>query len=260
MRVECGKRKEECGKRNVERDCCKSILTPHSSLLLPRKIFLRKIDRGIDEPSEAGHDEGQPEEELEAGGELVDEDADGGRDGHSEVVGEAVVADALGTSAGGQHVDGDSRIGDGQGAEGPAVERADDSEQQQSGRGKIAGKEDGEGAEADHQHRLTGEGVDDVTAKRSAQQSRDGVAREHEADHVLCCAEVFTQIERQQWSQDIECEEQREVRYHHLDIVPIPKPVHHSATIFLRDEPKMMYCVLPAMVPSFCPQRKGQSS
>ena len=30
--------------------------------------------------------------------------------------------------------------------------------------------------------------------------------------------------------------------------------------MFLKDEPKMIYCVLPAMVPSFYPQRKGQSS
>ena len=33
-----------------------------------------------------------------------------------------------------------------------------------------------------------------------------------------------------------------------------------SLTIFFSDEPKMIYCVLPAMVPSFCPHRKGQSS
>ena len=215
-------RKEEGGTRNEitwkGSVCGRSILLPRSSFLLPRKF-----DRSIDQPAEAGHDEGQPEEELEAGGELVDEDADGGRDSHSEVVGETVVADALGTAAGGQHVDGDSRVGDGQGAEGPAVEGADDGEQQKRGRGEIACKEDGEGAEADHQHRLAGEGVDDVTAKRSAQQSRDGVAREHEADHVLCCAEMLAQIERQQWREHIERKEQREVRRHHLTVVLVPQ-------------------------------------
>ena len=33
-----------------------------------------------------------------------------------------------------------------------------------------------------------------------------------------------------------------------------------APTIFFKAEPKMIYWVLPAMVPSFCPQRKGQSS
>ena len=33
-----------------------------------------------------------------------------------------------------------------------------------------------------------------------------------------------------------------------------------SPAICLKAEPKIMYCVLPAIVPSFCPQRKGQSS
>ena len=34
----------------------------------------------------------------------------------------------------------------------------------------------------------------------------------------------------------------------------------YSPTIFFSEDPKMMYWVLPAIVPSFCPQRKGQSS
>jgi Na+/H+-translocating membrane pyrophosphatase len=35
---------------------------------------------------------------------------------------------------------------------------------------------------------------------------------------------------------------------------------YFGMTMSFSAEPKMMYCVLPAMVPSFCPQRKGQSS
>lgn len=38
------------------------------------------------------------------------------------------------------------------------------------------------------------------------------------------------------------------------------RPSYLEETMLRKDELNMIYCVLPAMVPSFCPQRKGQSS
>ena len=63
-------------------------------------------------------------------GVTIEEDADRGRDSHSQIVGHSVIADAFGTSAGGQHVDGNGRVGHGEGAKGAAMQCADDGEQQ----------------------------------------------------------------------------------------------------------------------------------
>ena len=149
---------------------------PREFRLVAHDLLVRELDRRIDEPARTGHDKSQPEEQFEAVGIFVDEDADGGRNGHREVVAQPVVADTLSTTAGGQHVDGRRRVGHGKRAEGTTMKCTHNRKQQQGGSRQIASKEDGEGAEADHQYRAAGEGIDEITAEGTEEERRDGIA------------------------------------------------------------------------------------
>lgn len=102
---------------------------PRELRLVAHNLLLRKTDRRVDPPPYAGHDEGYPEEQLEAVGNLIKEDADGRGDGHREIVAQTVIADALSAATGGQHIDGCRRVGHRQSTEGAAVERPDDRKQ-----------------------------------------------------------------------------------------------------------------------------------
>ena len=87
------------------------------------------------------------------------------------------------------------------------MQRSHDGEQQERRGCQIAGKEDGEGREAYHQHRFTRKSIDHIATERAHHQRRDGIAREHQSYHVLGGAEMLTQVERQQRCQHIEGEE-----------------------------------------------------
>ena len=153
----------------------------------------------------------------------IEEDADRGRNSHSQIVGHAVVADAFGTPAGGQHVDGNGRVGHSEGTKGTTMQRADDGKQQERGGRQITSEEDGEGRVADQQHGLSWKGIDNKAAERAEQQRRQRIARQHQADDVLCRTEVLAEIERQQRREDIEGKEQRKIRRHHLAIIRVPE-------------------------------------
>ena len=128
----------------------------------------------------------------------VDEDADGGSDGHSQVVAQPVVADGLVAAARWQHVDGHGAVGHGQGPEGTAMQRSDNGEQQQGARRQITCKEDGKAGKAHHEHRLAREGVDHIAAERTEEQGSDGISRQHQSDDVFRGMKVLAQVERQQ--------------------------------------------------------------
>ena len=102
--------------------------------------------------------------------------------------------------------------------------------QQQGGCCQVAGKEDGEGGKTNHQHRLAGEGVDEIAAEGAEQQCRNGIARQHETYHVLRGTKMLAQIERQQWCEYVEGEEEGEIGHHHLAVVAVPESlVGHGA-------------------------------
>ena len=209
---------EETVPRQRNMKCRRTILTPHSTLHIPRLQINRRIHR----PTADGHDQCDPEEQFEAVGILIHKDAHRWGDGHREIVRQPVVADALRPATRWQHIDGHRRVRHRQCPEGSAVQRSDDEEQQQGRCRQIACEEDGKQAETDHEHRLSGERVHEIAAEGPQQQGGDGVAREHQTYHVLRGSEVLTQVEWQQRGQYVEGKEQREVRRHHLTIVPIP--------------------------------------
>ena len=181
---------------------------------------------GVDEEPEGGDGQCEPEEEPEMVGLRIDEDGEGGGEGHGQVVGQSVVAYSLVAARGGQHVDGYGGVGHGDGAEGSAVQRAHDGEQQEAGGGQVSGKEDGEGGVGHEEHRLAREGVDQIAAEGAEQECGEGVAREHQPDGVLRGAEGLVEIEGQQGGEQVEGEEERKVGGHHLAVVGVPEWFH----------------------------------
>ena len=156
----------------------------------------------------------------------VDEDGKRRSNGHGQIVAESVVADALVAARRWHHVDGYCRVGHGERTEGAAVQGTDNGEQQEGRCRQVAGKEDGKGREADHQHRLARKGVDEIAAEWPEQQGSDGIARQHQPDDVLSGSKCLIEIKGQQWRQQVESGEQRKVGCHHLAIVTIPQPFH----------------------------------
>ena len=152
----------------------------------------------------------------------VDEDGDGGSDGHCQVVRQPVVADAFRTTRRRQYIYSHCGIGYRQRTKGPSVKCSHNGEQQQRGCCQITNKEQREESETDHQYHLARKGVDHESAERTKHQCRDGIAGENQSDNILGGTEMLAQIERQQGCQLVEGKEQCEVGCHHLAIVPIP--------------------------------------
>ena len=102
----------------------------------------------------------------------------------------------------------------------------DDGEQKQGGGEDVAGKQDGEAGEAHHKHLLSWKGIDEVSAEGSEEHGHDGVARQHSPYHILGCPEMFAEVDGQERCEEVEGEKEREICYHHLAIVLIPKSFH----------------------------------
>ena len=197
----------------------------HALSLRPWLLMLRLLrpDTCIHHQAQPCYQQGQPEQQLKVVRRLVEVDGHGRRNGHGQVVAEAVVANTFVASRRGHDVNGHRGIGHRQRAEGGTVQRPHDREQQERRSAQVATEEDEEQREAHHQHTLARERVDQEAAERARQQSRQRVAAQHQAHHVLCRLETLHQIERQQRRQQVEGEEQREVRRHHPTIVPVPQ-------------------------------------
>ena len=95
-------------------------------------------------------------------------------------------------------------------------------EHQQCSRCYISREADKEKEEANHQHLLPVEGIHDEAAERTNQKGSDDVAGKENTDGILIGAKHFRQIQREQRCKQIESKEQREIRCHHPDIIPIP--------------------------------------
>ena len=152
------------------------------------------MDGDGDNYGEDGYEEGYPEEEHVAAREVVEVDADGGGDGHGEVVAEPVEADAFVATLSGEDVYGAGAVGDGDGSEGGTMEGATYGKHEDGAGCDVAGEENGEGAETDHQDCLAGEAVDDVTTEGTDDEGGYGVAAQHDAYRVFggteCVAEI----------------------------------------------------------------------
>ena len=81
-----------------------------------------------------------------------------------------------------------------------------DGEEEQCACSEIAAETDEVEKEADEQNPFPWKAVDEESAERSDQKSRDGVAGEHQANHVLTCTEAVGQVEREQRCEQIESE------------------------------------------------------
>ncbi len=173
-----------------------------------------------------GKAEGDPKKRRETVGEMIDIDAQRGRQRHRDVGAQAIKPDALLATTGRQHVDGDRAVGHGHRAEGNPVQRSHNGEKQQRSRRHIAKEEYAENTDTQHQDLLTGEAVHHIPAERTREQRRQRVTAEHHPNRVLPCPEFRVQIERQQWHQKIEREIEKRIRHHHEAVIPIPKTVH----------------------------------
>ena len=153
----------------------------------------------------------------------IDKDTNGGCYGHRQVVGHTIIANTLRSATRWQHVDSHCCIRYRQCTKGSTMKCTHDGEQQQRGCCQVAGKEYRESSKTNHQHHLARERVDEIATERTEQQCRDGVARQHQTDHILRGTKVFAEIQRQQGCQHIKGEKQREVGCHHLTVVQIPQ-------------------------------------
>ena len=168
----------------------------------------------------------------------IDENAYRGGDGGGYVVAQSVVADAFIASAGRQNINSHSTIGHRRGPKGRSMERSDDGKPQQGSGDNIAAETYEVGKEAYEEHTLARKAIDYEPAERSYEEGSDGIAREHHSNHVLGSAVCLAQIKRQQGCEQIEGKRQREVGYHHLPVVAVPKTfgsgLHLCATRTLR--------------------------
>ena len=84
------------------------------------------MDGGADDYADEGDNNGDPEEESVAVGEVEEPDVDGGTDGGCDVVAKSVVADSFSTTGGVEYIDGHSGSCHGGSSEGDAVEGSED--------------------------------------------------------------------------------------------------------------------------------------
>ena len=87
----------------------------------------------------------------------------------------------------------------------------------------IAHKEKSKNGEADEQHHLTGETIDNVATEKTCHQRHDSITEKHHTNHVLVSTKMFIEIDRQKRRQQHEREENHEVGKPHLGVVSIPE-------------------------------------
>ena len=192
-------------------------------LLVGHGCSFWQLHRSRDRHAYQGEKQRDDEQDVKVSEVFVEGDADRGRDGGGNVVAQPVIADALVAARGGQHVDGNGGIGHGARPERSAVESAHHGEERQSARQQIETVEYETQQHKENQHLLPVERIDDISAERPEQQRGHGIARQYQANDVFCRAEMLAQVDGEQRCEDVEGEEQRKVRYHHLDILFVPK-------------------------------------
>ena len=191
--------------------------------------FCLDLHLAVNNHAYAGNEQRQPEQQLEIARQPIEIDGSHGGSGHRQVIGKAVVADALIAPRRRQHIDGHRGIGNGQRSEGGTVQCPHDGEEQQRRGSQITAEKEEEEEETHHQHPLAGEAVHQIAAERARQQGRQRVAAQHESHHILRGIKALHEIQRQQGCQQIEGEEQSEIRPHHATVVAVPKSfLHHG--------------------------------
>ena len=78
----------------------------------------------------------------------------------------------------------------------------------------IAGKEDGEGRETDHQNLLARKAVNHISAERTNDEGGNRIAAQHNSNHIFRGSKIFAQIEWEQGCEQIEGEIQQKVGSH----------------------------------------------
>ena len=150
--------------------------------------------------------------------EVVQEQAHHRADAHGRVVGQTVVAQTLAAARGRHDVD-DHRVApDRDGAEGQAVDDAQQDEERQRAADDVARKDGGEHEVRQQVQRLARKGVEQVARERAYQQGRHGVAAQDDADDALLAGEVFLQVEGEHGHQQPEPEVKQKVGREHTEV------------------------------------------
>jgi hypothetical protein len=87
----------------------------------------------------------------------------------------------------------------------------------------VSRKTDKERKEAQHQHFLAIEAVNNESAERPDEKRCHDITRQHKPYHVLVGLELRIKIYGQQRSKDIEGKKEQEIAGHHLQVIGIPK-------------------------------------
>ena len=91
----------------------------------------------------------------------------------------------------------------------------------------VSCKEDGKSRQTDHQHFLTGKSIHHISAEGTDDECRHRISAQNNAYHILRSPESFTQIEWEEWGEEIEGKVEQKVGGHHLDVIRIPKFFFH---------------------------------
>ena len=160
-------------------------------------------------------------------------DSDGWSNCHGKIVAQSVESDSFISPACRKNVDGAGAVGNRYGSERTSVQGSADGKHQDGAGCNIAGKEDGEGRETDHQNLLARKAVNHISAERTNDEGGNRIAAQHNSNHIFRGSKIFAQIEREQRCEQIEGEIQQKVGSHHLDVVCIPKFLFHHFLEFV---------------------------
>ena len=154
-------------------------------------------------------------------------DTDGRSYRHGEVVAQSIKTDTLIASAGRQDIDGTGTVGNCYRSEGSTMQGSADGKHQDGTGSYVSCKEDGKSRQTDHQHFFTGKSIHHISAEGTDDECRHRISTQHDADDILGRPKGLTQIEWEEWGEEIEGKVEQKVGGHHLDVIRIPKFLFH---------------------------------
>ena len=156
------------------------------------------MDGGADDESDEGDDDGEPEEEGVAVGEVENPERYGWTDGGCDVVAEAVIANSFCSPCWVEYIDGHSGSSHGGCSEGDTMEGAEDGKECDGCGDEVACRDSCEEEIEDDEDDLTWKGIDEVPANGTDEQSSQGIAREDYTYGFLVRSEVVAEVEWEQ--------------------------------------------------------------
>ena len=161
---------------------------------IPHDLPLGQLDGGGIQKAYARHDESQPKEDFKVVHIMIDEYAYGGCKCRCEVVAYPVIAYTLAPPGGRKHINRHRTVGHSGCTERRTVQGAEDGEHDQAPCQRISAKQKEVGEQAQQQHLLAGEAVNEEAAERTHQQCQQRIAGKNQPYHILGGMEGLTQI------------------------------------------------------------------